>query len=546
MFFIVESGTVFFTCSHTHTHTWLTFNSPITHNTGTEENNQFTVVMMGQKQFFTASRELERVSKIGGCLVLADLHLLSESEKEQLAESYIKCSSLAKEEFRCFFLSSRMNEVLVRHSLKISGIPSLNMKASVQYFWSLLPHDKIQESERSSELSVFALSLCIFHSHLLGLSSFRRRSSMNLLKENDINESDFHWSFSMGKELLESIPSGGEIPWHGLRYIVGEIVYGSRLSSEFDLRAVESRLEGADSHGLLAPSVLKGSSLLPGLRAPNVKSVDSVEQYVNKNFPPQSAEIFGMHPSSYCTTVAESRGRVLEELEMLVEIGQFLRVSLEEDENTEEEEKKVEEDVVKNNDEDEAEEDDDEDLTITTVMKSFRDDAKEAVAKLLERVPSSFTQDEFEKLRRKIYRFLRGLKPEREEIVNHNVEVEEQEEGKEEEEVKKEEVKEEEDAWSEREDEDNSTASSTFSEDDREDEYEEEKNEEEKEQELNFMSDSDDDEDAMLERRKDAHKRGPYMICLLLESSRLVCILDKVRSSLKEAKLALNGVVRLI
>ena len=62
---------------------------------------------------------------------------------------------------------------------------------------------------------------------------------------------------------------------------------------------------------------------------------------------------------------------------------------------------------------------------------------------------------------------------------------------------------------------------------------------------MSISDDDEDDEEDALERRKDAFKRGPYMVCLLLESTQLVRVLNRVRASLKEAKLALNGVIRM-
>eukprot|EP00940_MAST-03C_sp_MAST-3C-sp2_P003390 g3390.t1 len=563
----------------------------------TVENGKLSIIAMGQQQSFQAERSIMRLSLEGGWVVLTSLHLLRQNMPRNRLETRIRdaiSNPKTHKDFRCFLVSRcaetdktaatspQLSELLLRNALKISNAPSIKMKVLVRHIWSRVSTTQITSSTRPSELKLFAFCLCVFHAHLLSSREILREetwSDANALRR--VDSSDFALCLRLGQQLIEACPEGAEFPWAGLRFIVACIVYGSHVTSSVDQRIIDSRLEGADAHGLLAASVLSGAELFPGFNAPNASamSMDEIVRYIETDFPSRlTSRMFGTHPRSMCRDATRTLEMLMGGLRRLINDDEFIVLvtptqsvkASDSDEvmdstNIDEASKAIEEDIPSDSSDDDDDDDDDalksdigngaKESDVETkeendsekdkeveidplmgpedVMLRYRNRAKEAVASLYDRIPA-LSMTEFWAFRRRALRFLHGMKPE-------------EEEGKEKEE-KEEANKDDEKNAKSREDDETSEMSESkkmesseeewSSDDEREGDGVRSKNE--TDDDLLLMSDSD-DEDAADARAMEAHLRGPFVVCLIREMHRMSCLLDQMRTSLQEAKLALSG-----
>jgi dynein heavy chain len=66
-----------------------------------------------------------------------------------------------------------------------------------------------------------------------------------LVVKYDFNESDFRVSFTILKTYLDKSVGKKEakIPWNSLRYLIGEVIYGGRVTDDFDRRVLMTYLD---------------------------------------------------------------------------------------------------------------------------------------------------------------------------------------------------------------------------------------------------------------------------------------------------------------
>lgn len=88
----------------------------------------------------------------------------------------------------------------------------------------------------SDEQKTFTFNLCLFHAIILQRRKFGPLG-WNILY--DFNESDLTTSLTIVNNLLTSFD---ETPLEAIQYFVGEIVYGGRVTDEYDRRLLKTML----------------------------------------------------------------------------------------------------------------------------------------------------------------------------------------------------------------------------------------------------------------------------------------------------------------
>eukprot|EP00939_MAST-03C_sp_MAST-3C-sp1_P001116 g1116.t1 len=578
----------------------------------TLQNGKLCVVALGQHQRFQAERSLLRQSVEGGWVVIVGAEMIDdESERRSLERKIGECVSNPKthETFRVFIIANAndsndanavvrnrvpLPNILLENALTICDETPENMKRVVRSVWSRVSTAQIDASTRPAEMRIFAFCLSVFHAHLQRSKAlFRTRMWSNPDAFTRIDVNDFGFCLRMCQKLIETTPDGADFPWGGLRYIVGNIVYGSYVRSSHDQRVIDTRLSGAETHGLLAASVLEGGELFPGFKAPNATemSMDDLAAYIESDFPSETMpQTFGMHPSAMTDVACQGKrdffcflGLLFDDnlgfraylsgarLEKERKRAEVKRAEVESKEMTQE---KYDDDTDDENEDkagasksptgskstfgDKSSNDDNvetNDGGSATVDRSFirtgdvmlkhRDRAKETVTSLFNRLPS-FSRADFTAFRRRALHLVRGEKAEEEEEVTVVDEKNKKQDRAAEEKI----AASKDSTAADSNDFDGSDAgksgdtSSDYSGDDlSEADVDGDENEEKTggpDNIAELMSDSD-DEAAAEERSEIAHLRGPFVMCLLREMKRMTLLVNQMRRTLQEAKLALSG-----
>ena len=102
--------------------------------------------------------------------------------------------------------------------------------------------DEELESSKNITFKPLVYVITYFHSILLDRRKFGK-IGFNVCY--DFNEADFRISFSLLKLYLnKSLENNDDsIPWESLRYLIGEAMYGGRVTDDYDRRVLITYLE---------------------------------------------------------------------------------------------------------------------------------------------------------------------------------------------------------------------------------------------------------------------------------------------------------------
>lgn len=130
----------------------------------------------------------------------------------------------------------------------------------------------------------------------------------------DFNESDFRISFRLISMYLAKAQQNNEetLPWDTLRYLIGEAMYGGRVTDDFDRRVLNTYLKEYfgdfifDKNQKFFFSRQKDFDYV----IPEDMNVEKYLEYIQTSIPfYQSPTVFGLHPNAeiqYSTNAAKS------------------------------------------------------------------------------------------------------------------------------------------------------------------------------------------------------------------------------------------------
>jgi len=203
---------------------------------------KFKSLALGQGQSKIAEKLLELGYHRGHWIVLQNCHLLSSWLKT--LEKLLSAMNKPDRDFRLFLTTDPTPDFplgILQRALKVVTEPpdglKLNMKSS---------YSKIQQSEldecphRAFRPLVYVLSF--FHAVV------QERRKYGTLAWNcfyDFNDSDLTVSRKLlSTYLTKAYMNGDEVlPWESLRYLIGECMYGGRVTDSFDRRVLTTYLE---------------------------------------------------------------------------------------------------------------------------------------------------------------------------------------------------------------------------------------------------------------------------------------------------------------
>lgn len=118
----------------------------------------------------------------------------------------------------------------------------------------------------------------------------------------DFNESDFRVSMTILRTYLNKTASAkdGKIPWTTLRYLVGETIYGGRVTDDYDRRVLMVYLEeymGDFLFDSFQPFFFFRNNQVE-YRVPPLRSRDEFIQSIEMLPLTNSPEVFGLHPDA--------------------------------------------------------------------------------------------------------------------------------------------------------------------------------------------------------------------------------------------------------
>jgi len=135
----------------------------------------------------------------------------------------------AHENFRCFISAEppgmqgmkNMPESLLQSCVKVANEAPADIKSNLTRAWANFSQEDVDACKKPTEFKACLFSLCWFHSIVLGR---RRFGAQGWSRKYSFNTGDL----VICRDVLGSyLDANDDVPWDDLRYIFGEIMYGT-------------------------------------------------------------------------------------------------------------------------------------------------------------------------------------------------------------------------------------------------------------------------------------------------------------------------------
>lgn len=208
---------------------------------------KFKFLALGQGMGDQAKEFIESGAIRGWWVMLQNCHLLTSWLKT--LEATIEGLNKPDKGFRLWLTTNPIDPTaeikfplgILQRSLKVVTEPPDGLQANIKLAYSKLNDEVLSECPKPEYKSlVYVLSF--FH------STIQERKKFGKIGWNvsyDFNDSDFRISLSLiSLYLNKSIETGEEeLPWATLRYLIGEAMYGGRVTDDYDRRVLNTYLK---------------------------------------------------------------------------------------------------------------------------------------------------------------------------------------------------------------------------------------------------------------------------------------------------------------
>merc|ERR1711871_955925 len=200
-------------------------------------NNKFKFVALGQGQGPIAEQLLDVGSKRGHWVLLQNCHLLASWLKS--LEKILTEMKNPHEDFRLWLTTDPTDKFpmgILQRSLKIVTEPPDGLKLNMRATFSKIDNSALEECPHWVFRPVLYV-LAFLHAVVL---ERRKYGKVGWNVSYDFNESDFNISRKLCSLYLEKAFEDNDefLPWNSLKYLIGDAMYGGRVSDSMDRRVL--------------------------------------------------------------------------------------------------------------------------------------------------------------------------------------------------------------------------------------------------------------------------------------------------------------------
>ena len=257
------------------------------------------IISLGRGQ---GARAEELISKAqilrGRWIFLQNCHLASSwmPNLHAIVERFSKPDADVDPQFR-LFLSSKPDPSfpigVLQSGLKTTVEAPKGLKAKLQLSLAALPNSISQRfsvtNEHSFPFRSLLYGLCFFNALIQERKKFGPVGWNNVY---DFNASDIEVSSLQLSQLIDS--SKSEIPWSALRYLTGNVIFGGRVTDDWDRRCLLTMLDKFYCDNALDPSHSFTSDGAYKPIDPRYTQISDLVQVVDSLPPTDRPSIFGM------------------------------------------------------------------------------------------------------------------------------------------------------------------------------------------------------------------------------------------------------------
>ncbi|KAG9395874.1 Dynein heavy chain and region D6 of dynein motor [Carpediemonas membranifera] len=271
-----------------------------------------SAISMGQGQEIHARRLFKQCVEQGGWLLLSNSHLGLKFMHELVSLVNEVDAATVHPTFRVWVTTEPHNKFpigLLQMSIKFSNEPPSGVKAGLRRTYQWVTQDVIEAVDKP-EWGPMLYTLTFLHTVL---QERRKYKPIGLCIPYEFNQSDLASSVQFIQTYMYQQEAGKAISWSTIRYMIAEVLYGGRVTDNYDRRL----LAAFGLHWFDNKMFDDDFAFFPGYTIPGMKNVAEVRNYVETLPLLDNPEIFGMHSNAELTYRMAETKEIIEKIIMI-------------------------------------------------------------------------------------------------------------------------------------------------------------------------------------------------------------------------------------
>jgi dynein heavy chain len=273
---------------------------------------------LGQGQEESAEKMIERGRKNGEWVLLQNCHLSVSfmPTLEKIISEFSSKTAIIKAPFRLWLTSMPSKDFpipILQNSIKLTNEPPKGIPANLsrtydeisdEYFNCFTEEEKFPECSKNLAFTKLLFGLSLFHAVIQERKKF---GPLGWNVKYEFNDSDLE----VAKLWLQIFLKEQEnIPWDSLQYVIGEIVYGGRVTDPWDRRCLINILHQYFTKDILLTNFQFADNNI--YKIPHGGDKDVFKQFINALPAIDRPEIFSMHENADIVFQMQETNRMLE------------------------------------------------------------------------------------------------------------------------------------------------------------------------------------------------------------------------------------------